>query len=91
MNYSSINHKPFKLQLLIDSTNTVNFELDTGSYVSTLCERDVLCTGASIQPTHEKALAYGGTPIKLIGECFLPGKLGNKEIKHKFLIVILVK
>ena len=63
------------------------FEVDTGSYASTLRVRDAKLAGVSVLPTAEKALAYGGASIDLVGECFIPVKLGKVEYSHKFLVV----
>ena len=61
--------------------------MDTGSYVSTLSASDVKNSGITVLPTKEKAIAYGGTSIDLIGECISPIKLGQVVFQHRFLVV----
>ena len=65
----------------------VTFEIDTGSYVSTLCRNDALRANAVIRRTAHKALAYGGACIKLLGECNISINLNDNKIFHKFLVV----
>ena len=83
----AINNDPVKLSLHLNLRSLVSFELDTGSHISTLCERDAMKCGASIQATADRALAYGGASINLIGECKIPVKLGSFQTNHKFLVV----
>ena len=82
-----IKNQPLKLHALLNENFMATFEVDTGSYVSTLKAKDVRNAGISVVPTTEKAVAYGGTSIDLIGECILPIKLGQVVFQHRFLVV----
>ena len=60
-----INNDPFTLKLCINDY-IANFELDTGSFVSTIRRVDVIKAGGTIIPTAEKAMAYGGARINFL-------------------------
>ena len=54
-----INNDPLTLKLCIKDYITI-FELDTGSFVTTIWRVDVIKSGGTIIPMAEKAMAYGG-------------------------------
>ena len=62
-------------------------ELDTGSYVSTLRLADAYAAGATVLPTRERALAYDGNTIELLGECTIFVSFASRTTKHRFLVV----
>ena len=52
-----IHNKPIRVKLHLNNTHTACFELDTGSYVSTIRLHDACAAGATVHNTHERALA----------------------------------
>ena len=78
---------PVRVKLLLNNSSTTSFEVDTGSYVSTIRLHDAHAAGAHIQPTRERALAYGGTNIELFGECNITVSFASKTKIHRFLVV----
>ena len=82
-----IENEPVKISLGINGKCEVFFEVDTGSYISTIRKDDAIRCGAVIHDTADTALAYGGTILKLHGECFLPVKRGKLIVENKFLVV----
>ena len=82
-----ISNCPIKVKLLLNDTSNTCFEVDTGSFVSTLRQDDAIRAGICIIPTSETALAYGGASIHLLGECIIPVRLGDVSKEVKFLVV----
>ena len=65
----------------------IDFEIDSGSHVSTIRQCDAARSGVVISPTQHRVLGYSGNPIKLCGETYVNVTYGHKRIKHKFLVV----
>ena len=68
-NKSAISDTPFLINVTLNHSSVIEFEVDKGASLSTLRERDATHLGVKIHPTSEKVLAYGGNKIKLI-DCF---------------------
>ena len=81
-----MNNDPFTLKLCINDY-IANFELDTGSFVSTIRRVDVIKAGGTIIPTAEMAMAYGGARINFCGETKLNVRYNNSTKSHTFLVV----
>ena len=81
-----IPRKPSILTLKINE-ECVDFEVDTGSHVSTLrhCDATRLC--ANITPTQHRILGYGGAQVKLCGEASVTISCKGRTITHTILIV----
>ena len=78
---------PITIDLCLNDIHAINFELDTGSYISTLNYNDAIKVGAVIRPTKVRALAYGGTVIDLIGEANIKVSYCKITKMHTFIIV----
>ena len=66
----------------------VSFELDTGSFISTICTSELSKLGKQlVRPTMLKARSYGQNSIKFLGEVDLSVKFNNKCVVHTFYIV----
>ena len=81
-----INNTPFKITVRLNEKLT-RFELDTGSYISTISHSEAVAAGGKIHGTDQKAIAYGGADIDLIGETKLHVSYNGKTIYHSFLVV----
>ena len=69
------------------NNHKVDFEIDCGSRVSTICHVDAARAGAVISPTKHRVLGYSGNAIKLCGETFVDVTYGHLKMRHKFLVV----
>ena len=78
---------PVQIKLDLNHSYSASFEVDTGSYVSTIRHDDARLAGAEILPTQERALAYGGAKIELLGECNINVSFASKIKMHRFLVV----
>ena len=66
----------------------VDFEVDTGSYLSTISVSQLgAIKNLLIRDTNIKAKGYGNSDIKFIGETKLLFKYKDMQIYHNFLIV----
>ncbi|XP_068212675.1 uncharacterized protein [Palaemon carinicauda] len=65
----------------------VDFEIDSGSHVSTICQSDAARARVVISPTKHRVRGYSGNAINLCGEAYVNVTYGHKMLKHKFLIV----
>ena len=66
----------------------MEFEVDTGSYLSTININDVKrIPNIVITPTRKKAKCYGNNIIDFIGETMLKFKYNKRTIHHNFLVV----
>ena len=65
----------------------INFELDSGSHVSTIQKSDAIRMGGMITPTKYKIVGYSGNEINLTGEIDLNIEYCGKSLRHTFLVV----
>ena len=66
----------------------MDFEIDTGSFVSTINIIDVRqIKSAVIVKTQKKAKGYSNTVIKFLGEVKLEVEFNNTKVLHTFLVV----
>ena len=65
----------------------VNFELDSGSGVSTIRQEVAHSCGATVHPTNHSIVGYSGDYVDVFGETYLNIKYNNKSFNNKFLIV----
>lgn len=66
----------------------VNFEVDTGSFLSTINKNDIsLMPGVEINKTFIKAKGYGNNKISFLGETRLSLVFNDIKVIHKFLVV----
>lgn len=71
----------------VDDVN-VDFEIDTGSHLSTINVRDVdRIKNCKILPTSKKAKGYGQGIVKFLGETNLVFECNGISMRHTFLVV----
>ena len=81
-----IGNKPSIISCKINDFD-ITFEIDSGSFISTLCYEDVIKLGATINNTNCKLKAYGGSQIEVIGETNLEVNYEGVKHEHKFIVV----
>ena len=74
------------IQCLINN-NQIQFELDSGSTISTINHKIAHEVGAVVRPTVHRVLGYSGNAVQLCGETQLLINYNNKCFTHKFLVV----
>lgn len=85
--FSKLGKEPVFIECKVNNVK-VNFELDTGSYISTLRKSDLnSMSNSELKPTSKRAKSYGNNPIKFLGECKLNLEFNGRTVSHKFLIV----
>ena len=87
MKYAKLDNSPLKLDCFVNGSK-VSFEIDTGSYLSTI-SKSVLNSlqNVVVVPTHKRAKGYGNSFINFEGETELILHYNGKEVIHSFLIV----
>ena len=65
----------------------IQFELDSGSRVSTIKYCDALLIGSNIVPTKYEIVGYSGNTIYLVGEICVSITYSGKRFRHTFLVV----
>ena len=87
LKYIHINQNPINISCKLNNKE-VSFELDTGSYISTLGKEEFLrLSNAKLLPTLKQAKGYGNNVIKFLGETNVEVKFENCKIRHTFYIV----
>ena len=81
-----IGNKPSVILCQINETD-ITFEIDSGSFISTLCYDDAMKLGATIETSNCKLKAYGGSQIEVIGETNLEVTYEGVKHNHKFIVV----
>ena len=81
-----IKYQPTIVSAYINSMS-VNFEVDSGSHVSTISYNDAIRCRCNIDVCSTKVLGYSGNQVKTLGECFAEFSFNNNTFIHKFLIV----
>lgn len=64
-----------------------DFEIDSGSHVSTLRHMDAINIGAVISPSNKRLVGYSGDVINIVGQSTLQVSYNNRSFQHKFFIV----
>ena len=65
----------------------INFEIDSGSGVSTLRKNDAIRVGATITPAARKIFGYEGNDIPILGQTNLKFSFANIHFDHTFIVV----
>ena len=66
----------------------VNFEIDTGSYLSTININELNnMKNVKVNPTYKRAKGYGNNKINFLGETDLTVKYSSISFIHNFLVV----
>ena len=86
-NIRKIGSEPVQITVNVNS-KPVQFEVDTGSFISTINEEKLkeMCN-VQINPTTKRAIGYSKTPIKFKCETNLNIECNNINVSHTFLIV----
>lgn len=77
---------PYILSCFINNQK-IDFEIDSGSHVSTIRQCDADRAGVVISPTKHRVIGYSGNAVKLCGETYVNVTYGHKMLQHKFLVV----
>ena len=65
----------------------VNFEVDSGSHVSTINHNVAVMIGGQITPTFHKIISYSGNSIPLCGQISAKITFNKRTFTHVFLVV----
>ena len=81
-----IGNSPSVISCKINDSD-IKFEIDSGSFVSTLCYEDAIKLGATIKDTTCRLKAYGGSQIDVIGETNL--EVNYEGVKHDHIFIVV--
>ena len=82
-----IESKPVTIDCLIQGHQLVNFEIDSGSHLSTINLNKLCNLDVHVRPTKIRAKGYSNSEILFKGEVNLSVKFHSKTIQHTFLVV----
>ena len=83
----SISNKPLLMQFKVNN-KMVTFEVDTGSYLSTISKDELIgMSNVHVVDTSRKARGYGDSLVNFLGQSDLNVSYNNVTVNHTFMIV----
>ena len=82
----NIESNPVSVVCLVEDKK-VSFEIDSGSYLSTISVTQLDNLNVRVRPTKKRAKGYGNSEIKFLGEIELKVSYNGVFFPHVFLVV----